>query len=231
MRLVHATTLAVLLVAATASAAPPTLELPAEVKGDPGAFVQVPAKTTGKTVQWKSIDPGLNLFPVELLKDTKTAVVTAAKPGRYRIIAVTAAGDELSPFAETVVVVGEAPPTPPGPNPPTPPDPPTPAPTGFRVIFVYESGELITAGQQLAMFSGEVEAYLKAKSVGWRRWDKDVDVANEKDASIKALWEAAKLKLGTVPCVIVAVNGKAEILPLPNGVEASLALLKKYGGE
>lgn len=101
----------------------PALELPKEVKGDPGAFLQVPAKTDGKVVRWKAVDPGLNLFPVELLKDTKTAVVTAARPGRYRLLAVTARGDEPSDIAETVVVVGEAPAPPePGPGPTPPPD-------------------------------------------------------------------------------------------------------------
>lgn len=133
LRLIYGS-IAVLALAVSASlslAAPPSLELPKEVTGDPGAFVQVPAKTDGKHVSWKAIDAGLNLFPTELLKDTKTAVVTAARPGRYRLIAVTAAGDEVSPFAETLVVIGNAP-IPPPPDPPTPPDPPSPSNTGLK---------------------------------------------------------------------------------------------------
>lgn len=112
-------------------AAPPKLDLPAEVKGEPGAFVVIPAKTEGKNVEWKVIDPGLNLFPVELLKDTKTAVVSGARPGRYRVIAATAGGDEVSPFAETVVVLGNPPKTPTDP----PVDPPTDPPVQPAVYY------------------------------------------------------------------------------------------------
>jgi len=57
----------VCVLATSIGAAPPELALPAEVAGQPGEFVMVPAKTTGKAVSWKAIDPGLNLFPVILL--------------------------------------------------------------------------------------------------------------------------------------------------------------------
>jgi len=101
---------------------PPTL--PKEVTGAPGSFISVPAKTDCPQVRWYSPDHGLNVFPVHLLRDSKTAVVTAQQPGRYRLLAVVAHESEPSTFAVCTVVVGDAPgpgPTPPGPNPPTPP--------------------------------------------------------------------------------------------------------------
>ena len=61
--------------------------IPSEVHGMPGAFVSVPAVTDAKSVQWVLLDQGLNLFPVELLKDTTTAVVTSTIPGKYRLLA------------------------------------------------------------------------------------------------------------------------------------------------
>lgn len=95
------------------------LKLPAEVKGIVGDFVRVAAETSGN-VQWFSPDPGLAVFPSELLKDTRTAVVIARANGRYRLLAWTASGDVPSPAVVCVVVIGDVPPDP-GPTPPTPP--------------------------------------------------------------------------------------------------------------
>lgn len=94
-----------------------SVKLPAEVKGEPGAFVRVAAETDCTALQWYALDPGLNLFPVDLLKDTRTAVVTAGKAGRYRLLSYGAKGDKASAPAVCVVVVGEPPPPEPGPGP------------------------------------------------------------------------------------------------------------------
>ncbi len=98
------------------------LKLPDKVQGEPGTFIRVPATTDGKTVQWYALDPGLNLFPVDLLRDSKTAVVTGTVPGSYRLLAYTSDASGPTPPAVCTVTVGTpAPPTPPGP--PTPTDP------------------------------------------------------------------------------------------------------------
>lgn len=102
----------------------PTITLPARVEGAPGAFVKVPATTKGEVVQWVPLTPGLNLFPVDLLKDSRTAIVSAPNPGTYRLLAYTALGNKPSEPAFTDVVIGGGGPAP-GPG-PTPPDP-TPA--------------------------------------------------------------------------------------------------------
>ena len=52
------------------------VSLPPEIHGMPGSFVSIPAASDSKSIQWVVLDSGLNLFPVELLKDTSTAVVT-----------------------------------------------------------------------------------------------------------------------------------------------------------
>lgn len=123
MRLVLS--LILLALAATAHAAAPELKVPAEVKGQPGSFLVVRADTPAKVVKWYCPDPGLSLFPSDLLSDKKTAVVVGQKPGRYRLVAFAAQGDEPSDPAVCVLVIGDAPPpTPPGPTPPTPPDDP-----------------------------------------------------------------------------------------------------------
>lgn len=90
--------------------------LPAEVRGEPGQFVRVTADTDAKHVRWVVLDGGLNLFPPELLRDSRTAVMTAGKPGRYRLLAYTAflKGGDAVPTGPAVctVVVGKADPTP-----------------------------------------------------------------------------------------------------------------------
>lgn len=114
------------------------LELPAEVKGDVSTFITVKAETPGKVVKWKVIDPGLSLFPQELLKDTKTAVFTSGKKGTYRVIAVTALGDDVSELVEVKVIVGGGGPVPP-PGPPDPPKPDTPLVKAFRAAYDSET--------------------------------------------------------------------------------------------
>jgi len=83
--------------------------LPQEIHGQPGAFISIPSVTDCKSVQWVVLDQGLNLFPVELLRDTTTAVVSANAPGKYRVLAYAAKGDLASKPALTTVCIGNPP--------------------------------------------------------------------------------------------------------------------------
>lgn len=83
--------------------------LPPEIHGQPGAFISIPSSTDCKSVQWVVLDQGLNLFPVELLRDTTTAVVSANSPGRFRVLAYAAKGDAASKPSITTVIIGDAP--------------------------------------------------------------------------------------------------------------------------
>lgn len=117
------------------------VKLPQEVSGEVGAFLKISADSDGKVIRWFALDKGLNLFPTDLLKDTKTAVVSSSTPGRYRLLAYTASGDEPSEPAVCTVVIGGAlpPPTPPGPSPnPAPPQPAPPSFHPFREAFLKE---------------------------------------------------------------------------------------------
>jgi hypothetical protein len=87
--------------------------LPPEIHGQPGAFISIPSVTDCKSVQWVVLDQGLNLFPVELLRDTTTAVVSANNSGKFRVLAYAAKGDAASKPALTTVIIGNPPePTP-----------------------------------------------------------------------------------------------------------------------
>lgn len=215
-----------------------TITLPKEVRGEPGSFIKVPAATDCKEVRWYSPDKGLECFPVELLKDSKTAVVTATAKGRYRLVCWTAKGDSPSDPAVCVVVIGDAPDPGPGPGPgPNPPDPPQPSPiAGKRVLIVYESADAtkLPTGQQDILFGRATRDYLNAHcdpdsggTKGWRIWDKDVATDDE-----GAAWkDAMKRPRAAVPWVIIG-NGKGgHEGPLPATEAEFLALCRKYLGD
>lgn len=226
-----------------------TLKLPAEVKGDVGSFIAVKAETDGSVVKFYPLDAGLSVFPADLLTDKKTTVVVAARSGRYRIMAWTAKGDVPSDAAVCVVIIGDVPPTPPTPpTPPVPPPVPPPGPSpipaqGFRVLILYETKELskLSGGQRSVLYStmpGSVRDYLNLKCVkdsdnpsgAWRIWDADVNTAGE-----TALWQGAVKRARETggfrtPWLIISNGTTGFEGPMPDTVEATLTLLRKYGG-
>ena len=97
------------------------IEMPATFTGAPGQFIAIrPIKTDGKIVQYFPLDNGLSVFPAALLNDTTATVVTAVKPGKYRLLAYTALADTPSLPVIVTVVVGDGNPE---------PIPPVPVPT------------------------------------------------------------------------------------------------------
>lgn len=70
-----------------------SLSLPASVDVESGEYVEVPAKTDGKSLRWLPMDRGLSLFPMSRLKDESAAVVRAKEPGTYRLACVAAGAD------------------------------------------------------------------------------------------------------------------------------------------
>ncbi len=217
------------------------LTLPATITGEPGDFLRVSATTTGTVVKWKSYNRELKLFPMDQLKDTKTAIVTATKPGKYRLFAVTSDATGPSDIAETEIVIsGQPDPAPaPGPQPtptPTPSDPaPIPAP-GFRVLVIYDTLTVTTlpAAQQNALFSKAVSEYLNARCIRgqdmktpeWRFFDSKIDASAD-----GALWvEAMKRPRKSLPWLIVSDGSKGYEGPLPANESDFVALLKRYGG-
>lgn len=101
-----------------ALAADPTVSLPPAVVARPGRLVQIAAKTDCKLIRWYLAGDDADLIVME---STRSAIFSAMAPGRYKILAWTAAGDIPSEPAVCVVTVGSAPPVPPGPVAPTDP--------------------------------------------------------------------------------------------------------------
>jgi len=110
-----------------ALAADPTVSLPPAVAARPGRLVQIAAKTDCKLVRWYLAGEDADLIVME---STRSAIFSAMAPGRYKILAWTAAADTPSEAAVCVVTVGSAPPAPPEPVAPT-----DPLAEAFRALF------------------------------------------------------------------------------------------------
>jgi hypothetical protein len=129
---------------------------------------------------------------------------------------------------------GPVPPNPPGPVPPAPPGPVA----GMHVLLTYETAELskLPPAQLDVLYATAVRAYLDARTAPspdgkaheWRMWDKDVDPTND-----EPVWKTLLARPhATLPWLVVA-GGDGKVAfegPLPADVDATLALLKKYGG-
>lgn len=113
---------------------------------------------------------------------------------------------------------------------------PTPVTGPLRVIILYESKDALPAGQIDILHSTAIRAYLDTHCMkdgvmpAYRVWDKDVDATSE-TTSWQAPLATAKANPLPVPkiCIFTAA-GYRVIVPLPADEQATLDLLKKYGG-
>lgn len=148
------------------------LKVPPKVEGATSEFIKITAETPGSTVKWKVIDPGITLFPMELLKDTKTAIVMASRPGTYRLFAVTALKEDVSDIAVVQVIIrGDTPPGPqPPPTPPPPPPPPdTPLVKELRAAFAQDGGSKDHLGLLQSLYSEASRQDFLAQVSTWKQ--------------------------------------------------------------
>ena len=134
------------------------LELPEKVSGRAGEFIVIrPLKVEGGAVQYFAIDPGLSVFPGDLLADKTTLVVTGNRVGKYRILAYTAKGDKPSPPVILSVSISRDDQVDPAPNPgpapgPNPPPGPGPSPdlTDIAQDPIFQTMQSLAGGLQEA---------------------------------------------------------------------------------
>ena len=114
-----------------------SVELPATIRAQPGTFVLVkPVRLEGgKAVRYFTPDSGLSTFPNELLNDPTCTVLVAAREGQYRVFAVTASGDKISPVSQSIIIVGDG--INPDPQPQPGPRPPQPKPSDIKQDPIY----------------------------------------------------------------------------------------------
>jgi hypothetical protein len=186
-----------------------------------GRFVEDPEKVQTRTFA------GKHIYTIE-----------AKASGRVEVLVVPVGASKAADVIRRTVMVeaGDGPIPPPKPKPDPKPDPKPGPVTSFRVIFVYESADLLTLEQKAVIYAKPVAEYLNAHATregnqpGWRALDKDAAGA-DLPANLKSLWAAVKPKLTAVPCWVVEVNGMADILPLPANPADAVAELKKYRGD
>jgi hypothetical protein len=181
--------LSVFAAVALATAAPPVVTLPPEIRGDVSAFVVVkPSEVKdADAVKFVPLDAGLSVFPGDLLTDKKVTVVVAAKAGRYRLLAYSGNKDGASEPAITTLVIGGA--TTPPPVPPV--DPPAPIISKLHFMVVRPSGP-IAPSTEAAM---NLPAWSEVKAAGHTYSDLPFD----------ALPESAKLKFTGQPLPFLLV--------------------------
>ncbi len=207
--------------------APPALVVPKSVTTNKRGTAVIEVTTSGKTVVVANpFDDVTDVF--RLYSDDPTKYVFRFEgdaAGSYKLLFITSVGDKpvLAPCIVTI---------------PGPPAPPAPiAGNGLRMLIVYDSAhaDKLTAGQQAAVYGKSTREYLNArtplgsdgKTHEWRIWDKDVAT----DAEEKVWQDAMKRPRASLPWFIVS-NGKAGYEgPLPAGVDETMTILKKYGGD
>jgi len=130
-------------VASAVHAAPPTLDIPAEVR-PAGQYALFTPRTDAVAVEFVGLD-ALEPVPSSVLKDARTFLLDTRglKAGRYRFVAVgsSAAGELVR--VGFALVVGESP-VPPGPTPPNPPAPDDPLLPTLRSVYAALVNEQAT---------------------------------------------------------------------------------------
>lgn len=167
-------------------------------------------------------------------------IILVAPPGRYAVellvFSIDAGKPRIKKVKAVLTVQGAIPPPKVDPVEPAPaPKPKDTGPvTGLRVIFVRES----SAKTPLTISSAAVRSYLDKKCAKaangqpeWRVYDPQQELSATESPTMKAMWEAAKPKLGTLPQMIVTSDQRGEIHPLPATDAEALTILKTYGGE
>lgn len=241
--------------------AQPTISIPKEIQGVVGQFIEIPATTNGGTVKWAVLNQqGLNLFPMDLLKDTKTAVAVANADGIYYLHAWTALSDTPSDLSTCKITIGNPPapvppgpnpPNPPGPNPPVPPTPvpptPVPTPTKISVLFVDENSNYGTASYKSyegIINSTTLRSWLAAHCSttdsipDWRKWDQNTDISNESNPVWKTMMATAMkdvtLNSANLPWLVIADSNTGKVISstaVPSSLADTTALLQKFGGK
>lgn len=138
------------LIAIVAFAAPPSLEVPAEITPS-GEYARFTPKTDAVAITYVGLS-GVDAFPSEELRDSRRFLLPTRglAAGRYRFAAVAASKDGEQTRADFTVVVGSAP------KPPAPgPGPVDPAPSGkFYFVIVRPDGPAVPAFVQYMAAAG-----------------------------------------------------------------------------
>lgn len=207
----------------------------------PGDLIILTAKADGaKHYSWKLANSDKTFLPVEEGKKAvfSSGLLPGQKSATYIFVMAASNESELGQGIHKIVI-GEPepeplPPVPPGPTPDPEPLPPAPIPdAGFRVLIVYESGDMTKypLETQVILAGADVREFLKTNCIaekdgkpGFRIYDADIDLGGDLEVWKKTMTRPRK----EVPWVVIS-NGKTGFEgPLPKTPTAFLDLCKKY---
>jgi hypothetical protein len=148
----------------------------------------------------------------------------------------TGTGEEAT-ICQAAIVIGDGGPSP-GPDPP----PPVPVVGKLHVLILYESGDdkegSLTSEQSGVTTSVLLRRYLESHCVSvegepeYRFLDVDADIDGMSDAWRTQIEYARQAGKGNFPWLTIDVeNGGRYDGPMPADVDATLVMLKQYGGE
>lgn len=177
------------------------------------------------------------MLDADQVDEHEHSVKVVAPPGRYTIVVTELPRDagKLRVRKTFDILPSDGPgPTPPGPTPPTPtPDNPAPIPEpGFRVLIVYESGEMTKypIETQVILAGADVREFLQSNCVAsngvpeFRIYDPDVDVSRD-----SAIWQKAMARpRSQIPWVLISNGTTGYEGPLPKTPSEFLELCKRY---
>lgn len=165
------------------------------------------------------------------------AYILTGPPGEYRVKVRLVKGEDVTELRWQGKLTGGVTPPQPPPNPPDiDPKPPEPKPvpvTSFRVLFVYDPLIGLTKEEHSTIYAKSVRDFLNTKTTkddghtGWRIWS-NRQVTDGETETMKALWKTVQPQLTVIPCLVIEVNGKAEIINLPSSPEEAVATFEKY---
>jgi hypothetical protein len=238
--------LALLLAPAWLLAAPPQVDIPAEIIAS-SEYVTFQPATDAKAITYIG-QSGVEPFPAMLLKDARSFVLpTRGLPAaRYKFVAVASLNDEHT-RRDFVVVVGNPPPpvvvVPPV-NPTDPPVVPTPL-AGMRVLVITESDTPLPKGVIDAMNSVSVMSYLRAKCLKGSTGYPEARIGLDDDLSLTNLskpWQDLRASLPAqvplnangqpIPQLAIGDSSGSVVFkgPYPATEADAMALFTKFGG-
>jgi len=235
-----------LLLILAAWAAPPAVDIPAEVR-PAGQYVMLSPKTEATAITYIGLS-GIEPLPAVMLKDPRMFLLDTRglAEGRYKFVAVASLSDEHA-RVDFAVVIGIAPPvvTPPGPG-PVNPQPPVSPMAGMRVLTIWESDTPLPKEYTDSINSKEVLDYLAQKCLKGpdgktperRTFDEDVSLSQ-----LPKPWQDLRAALpqslplsadGAYQVPHVAIGDSSGVVvfkgPHPKPAADALTFFKKYGG-
>ena len=105
--------------------------------------------------------------------------------------------------------------------------PPGPGPTpidadGLHVLIVRDPDATMTPGQSSVVNSIVVPEWCKANEAKYRRFDAADDLSSE-----DRVWREMRATVTTPPAFVTLRNGRANVGPIPDGIDAAKAQLER----